>query len=107
MENEKKLCIDEFFDKIGEITYSATAPYRFAKHINYGNEKYKKGVVSSLTWVSNLSTYYLNQLKQLKKEFLEQIDKKEKELKTLKDGDFKKGVFDGFKMARDIIKDLD
>jgi len=35
------------------------------------------------------------------------IYKKEKELKTLKDGDFKKSIFDGFKMAKDIIKDLD
>ncbi|WP_281951400.1 hypothetical protein [Nitrosophilus kaiyonis] len=103
MEKRKKT-VEEFLDKVSDLTFSKTAPYKYAKHINYGSEKYKKGVVKSLTWVSDLSAYYLTQIKKIKQEFLEQIDKKEKELKNLKDSELKKGIFDGFKMAKEIIE---
>ena len=103
---KKKPTTEEFLDKVSEITFAQTSKYKFAKYIDYGNDKYKSGVVKSLTWVSDLSAYYLTNIKQIKQEFLNQMDKKEKELQTLRDGDFKKGILDGFKIAREIIDSL-
>lgn len=103
---KKKLTTEEFLDKVSEITFAQTSKYKFAKYIDYGSDKYKSGVVKSLTWVSDLSAYYLTNIKQIKQEFLNQMDKKEKELQTLRDGDFKKGILDGFKIAREIIDSL-
>ena len=102
----KKLSTEEFFDKVSNMTFLETSKYKFAKNIDYGSDKYRSGVVKSLIWISELSVYYLQNIKQLKREFLSQINKKEQELHNLNNGDFKNGILDGIKIAKEIINSL-
>ncbi len=90
-------------DNIGTMTFDETAPYKFSDDPKYGSKKYRKGVVSVLTWVSNLATYYIEQIKLLESEFEEQIAKKKHALQTLQKGDFRNGIMDGFKKVEELI----
>lgn len=72
-------------DQITYYSYNKTLPY---------SSKYKKGRITSATWINEVCYYFLCKEKNFNKEFLNLLEKKNKELHVLKDGDYKKGLLD-------------
>lgn len=105
MKNKK--LIEEFLSTVSEMSFAETAKYKYAKHIDYGSDKYKRGVIKSLTWISDLSAFYVQRIKSFEKEFLEILESKEKELMHIdKKGinqEYRRGLIDGIRKGREII----
>ncbi len=103
----KKQSSLHYFSLISNNAYNAGNAYKFAKHMDMGSDKYRKGVTTTLNWISEVAFHYIQKEQALQGEFQEVIKEQEKYLKaTLLATPYKEGIIKGFRIADEILYDI-
>jgi hypothetical protein len=87
------MCTKELLEKINNHCYAELTKYRFTKNPSY-SQKYKKGKVASLEYISNLTYHFFERDKVLKDEFESLLVKEIDRVSTLKDSEYKQAILD-------------
>ena len=96
-----------FFDLMSTRAYNASMRYKFSKHIDYGSQKKKDGIVAVLVWVNELSYFYMEEEKKLQQRFMDDIKQNEQYLRSsLLVGDYKEGIIKGFTLTHELIEQI-
>ncbi len=93
--------LDEI-DKVllGDVTY-----YEFNSIEKNLSKKYRKGRINASRWLSELIFMFIQKESNFLLEFKELIQQQKIELSSLKDGDFKTGLFDELNSIEEMIND--
>lgn len=93
--------LDEI-DKVllGDVTY-----YEFNSIEKNLSKKYRKGRINASRWLSELIFMFIQKESNFLLEFKELIKQQKIELRSLKDGDFKTGLFDELNSIEEMIND--
>ena len=85
---------------LGDVTY-----YEFNSIEKNFSKKYRKGRINASRWLSELIFMFIQKESSFLLEFKELILQQKIELNSLKDGDFKTGLFDQLNAIEEIIND--
>lgn len=92
-------------EKISNSLNNHQTYYQFNdKDVNL-SEKYRKGRVNAAKWLNDLIFYYIQKESNFVYEFKEQIQNQKKELNSIKDGDFKDGLYDELNIVEEMLND--
>lgn len=91
-------------EKISNSLNSHQTYYAFNKDENL-SDKYKKGRISASKWLNELIYFYIKKESQFLDDFYKQIQEQKEQLKRLKDGDYKQGLYDELNVIEDMIDD--
>ncbi len=94
----------ELLEKISKHCSNQLTLYKFNKNTLKISKKYREGRLTSLEYLGELTFFYLQEEKQIKQNFIEQILKQMKTYSCLEDNDYKNGVYDGLNEILDEIK---
>ena len=95
----------EILEKINSYLHSQITYYRFNKNVLKVSDKYRDGRLAALQYASELSLYYMHLEKSIKDKYRDQILQQMKANSCLKDGDYKKGLYDGLNDALDAVSE--
>jgi len=84
--------LKDFLDIMSHITYIQSVKIEFSKNVY--SDKYKKGSLAAIKYLSDLSFYYLQREKKLKEDMIKQIHSELSYINTLADTDYKNGAID-------------
>eukprot|EP01029_Cantina_marsupialis_P003086 TRINITY_DN129185_c0_g1_i6.p1 TRINITY_DN129185_c0_g1~~TRINITY_DN129185_c0_g1_i6.p1 ORF type:complete len:104 (-),score=9.00 TRINITY_DN129185_c0_g1_i6:387-698(-) len=92
-------------EKISNTLYNHQTYYEFNdKDVNL-SKKYRKGRVNAAKWLNDLILYYIQKESNFIFEFKEQIQNQKKELNSIKDKDFKAGIYDELNIIEEMLND--
>ena len=91
-------------EKISEDLSSELTKYKYNKSINI-SDKYRKGKISSITYIQDLVYYFFQRDKELMLEFESIIDTQIETINSLNDGDYKKSAIEVLKGVKTSIKE--
>lgn len=94
----------EILEQLSSELNTHTIFYKFNENIDV-SKKYKKGRVDASLWLNDLIFYFIQKEKTFLLEFTEEILKQKKKLDGVKDGDYKKGLYDELNIIEDTIND--
>lgn len=94
----------DILTKISDQCHSTTTIYKFSKDLDV-SEKYRKGRISASQWLNELIYYYVTKEKMFLKEFKDHIQVQKISIDKLKDGEYKKGLYDQLNEIEMIIDD--
>jgi hypothetical protein len=85
----------KILDTLSQIGFGLTVKYKYHKSYDE-HKKYFDGRLVALEWFGDTLFYYQQKEKHLVRELEHTIKEKKKDLSILKDGDYKRGIFDTF-----------
>lgn len=94
----------EILEQLSDKLNSHTTFYKFNETID-ASEKYRKGRVDASLWLNDLVFYFVQKEKTFLLEFKDEIQKQKKKLQTVKEGDYKTGLYDELNIIEDSIND--
>ena len=83
-----------YIESISKHCYQEMTFYRYNKNTLKVSEKYREGRLTALTYVSELTWYYLQEEKRIKDAFRQQLIRQMKLHSCLEDTDYKEGLYD-------------
>ena len=89
---------------ISDKCYSHTTIYKFNKDIDV-SEKYRKGRITASQWLNELIYHYINKEKMFLKEFKKHIQQQKADIHKLRNGEYKKGLYDQLNEIEGLIDD--
>ena len=84
----------EIIEKVSKHCHNQLVLYKFNTGVLKISDKYRKGRLTALEYIGELSFYYLQQEKNLQQQFHDQILKQMKENSCLEETEYKKGIYD-------------
>ncbi|MEN8303745.1 MAG: hypothetical protein ABFQ64_06725 [Campylobacterota bacterium] len=97
----------EVLSKISNHTYSQITFYTFNKNVLKVSDKYREGRLTALEYVSELTLYYMNLEKDIRKQLIEQIDHQMQSNSCLPSSDYKDGLYDGLNDVLDAYSNVE
>jgi len=94
----------DVLEQLSHKLNSHTTFYKFNETIE-ATDKYKKGRVDASLWLNDLVFYFVQKEKGFLFEFKDEIQKQKKKLESVKDGDYKNGLYDELNIIEDTIND--
>ena len=92
-------------EKISDHLHTQITYYRFNKNVLEVSDKYREGRLAALQYASELSLYYMHLAQSIKEQYRDQILRQMKANSCLKDGDYKKGLYDGLNDALEVSRE--
>lgn len=96
----------ELFSDISKHTHNQLTMYRFNIGTLQISDKYREGRITALEYVSELTLYYMNQEKELRKHLVREIDKQMYVHSCLSDSEYKHGLYDGLNDVLDTYREI-
>ncbi len=93
----------EHIEKISRECSEKITYYRYNDHLPY-SLKYKKGRITSATWINEICFYFIQKEKRFLNEFINILEKKAEELDQLNNGDYKQGLLDEINEIKKSLK---
>ena len=84
----------EVLEEISKHCSNQIIFYKFNTTVLKVSDKYREGRLTALEYISELAYYYLQEEKELKEKFNEQVLKQMKQNSCLEDTDYKNGLYD-------------
>jgi len=84
----------ELLEAISKHCFHEITLYRFNTGALQITDKYREGRLTALTYVNELTFYYLQEEQKLQQQFHEQILKSMKQFSCLEETDYKQGIYD-------------
>ncbi len=81
----------ELFGRLNEEAHNELTYYRFNRNISLSRD-YRRGVVSALKWMSELSRYYMNRESLMRDEFISIVQSELKKVERVADREYAQGV---------------
>jgi len=94
----------DILEQLSEELHSHTIFYKFNEN-SHLPKKYKKGRVDASLWLNDLILFYIKKEKSFLMEFKEEIQKQKQKLTPIKDGEYKKGLYDELNIIEEKIND--
>lgn len=92
----------KILENISNECYGMVTYYKFNKSINK-SEKYRDGRIAGANWINELIFYYIQKEKNFLKEFNNHIQEQKDKISVLKEGDYKKGLYDQLNYVENCI----
>ncbi|MEA3417929.1 MAG: hypothetical protein U9Q90_00920 [Campylobacterota bacterium] len=83
-----------FLEEISRYCYSRLTLYKFNKTSLTIDEKYREGRITALNYISDLAFYFMQEEKQLKEHFIEELKKQIEMTSSLKTPAYRQGILD-------------
>ena len=91
-----------FLEFVSNHCYAQSCHYNFTKDRQI-SKGYKKGQLQALEYIAHLSSYFLDRERGLKVAFIDAIYEELERITTLKDSDYKDGLYDALKRLLDEL----
>lgn len=96
----------ELFEAISKHCFHEITLYRFNTGVLRVTDRYREGRLAALTYVSELTFYYLQEEQKLQQQFHEQILKQMEQFSCLEETDYKQGIYDALNDVLDRKREL-
>lgn len=93
----------ELLEEISKNCSNQITFYTFNKNTLHISDKYREGRIAALKYVGELIFYYLQEEKNIKSKFREQILKQMKQNSCLMESDYKNGLYDALNSVLDEL----
>ncbi|MDH5465623.1 MAG: hypothetical protein OEW60_08305 [Thiovulaceae bacterium] len=97
----------DYFDQLSNHLFQETTVYKFNSSTLSASDRYRKGRLSVLSWANELSFYFLSQEKRLPQQMMDMLMRKQEELWSLSEGEYRQGVIDAFDGIFEHIEKLE
>ncbi|MEA3288946.1 MAG: hypothetical protein U9Q04_02095 [Campylobacterota bacterium] len=95
----------KIFENISSECYDYVTYYKFNRSID-ASEKYRDGRIDASNWLNELIYYYIQKEKNFIYEFDTHIKQQKDKISILKDGDYKKGLYDQLNEIENKIENM-
>jgi len=96
----------EILETISKNCSNQLILYRFNKNTLSVSDKYREGRVTGLTYIGNLTFFFMQEEKRLQSLFREEILKQMKLYACLEETEYKEGLYDALNDTLDQIRDI-
>ncbi len=102
MRSSKEILSDLSKECFNQITH-----YKFNKNTLHVAERYRKGRLDGLQYISELTLYYMQREQALRREFESQLLKQMKGMNCLNNGEYKQGLYDVLHEFENLFKRIE
>ena len=92
-----------YFSKLSDYLSQQETMYKFNVSSLTATQKYRKGRLSVLAWVNEMSFYFLQEEKKLPIHMKNKLIEKQEELWGLQEGEYRQGVIDAFDSVFEVM----
>ena len=96
----------QILSDISGHTYQEITLYTFNKGTLNISNKYREGRLTALNYISELTFYYIQLEKEIRKQFKEQIDLQMKNNSCLPESEYKEGLYDALNDTLDEYRKI-
>jgi len=96
----------EVLSDLSKECYNQITHYKFNRGTLHVPEKYRKGRLDGLQYISELTLYYMQKEKALQKEFEDEVLKQIEKMHCLNNGAYKQGIYDALYEFESLVKKI-